>query len=1037
MKQSWISSLALATFGLSATLVTTYFVHNATHDRDLERFTRLAERLGGDVDQHGKQFDLALRAIRGFFKASQRVEYHEFLSVTGAIDLQKQMPGVDGVIYVERVGNDPQDINAFQQELAEQGLAFASLPAVDSNTVDSSADKQPPGKGLQDGRLLVKFIQLPDNTEHIAGFEFGTDPVHIAAIERAVRTRQAQVVPRKSFMAQQEKSSQYLYMLPCFASQSGQTAAAPETLSGLLILPLDADETFRELDKVADGELAFQLFDGPDHSPEHLVTASNEVLADPDNRQLSSTLPVPLGATTWDIQVLPSTQFRCSGSLVVYMVSGAGLLCTSFIAGLVLLLSSDAARAQRIARGMTADLKRLALVAERTTSAVVITDTHSRVLWVNDAFHRITGFTLEDVIGKVPGHVLQNENTDQETVEAIRQALRSRTAFQGEILNRSKNGQEYWVSLDIQPLLDDEGTHIGFLAVENDVTERRRAAAALAEATQRTECALDGGKLAIWDWDLVKNELAFDRRWYEIVRRDQQSSSSAADFWVGLVHADDRARFNQVVEDCISGAVPVFETEFRLQVPDGGYVWLMSRGHGSMRNEQGIATRMIGTLVEITDRKNGELALRRSEALATAIFNASSDAVCLLNDGVILDCNASALPLFGFSAREEIIGKSVLEFSPEFQSDGMTTVDKLNSVLAHFYSHGRARFEWTHIKPDGTVFEVDVSLFSFEVEGAYRIYSFVRDISKRKELERQLAQAQKLESIGQLAAGVAHEINTPMQCVFSNVEYLQDSVAKIFRFADAYRHLRFEEDAPEKIQALIAQAEATCKFDRLRQDMVDAIQESASSAQRVIEIVRAMKTMAHPGTTDKVHTNLNKLIEDASIISRNCWKYVSNFETDFDPAIDSVALLPAQMSQVILNLIVNAADAIAEKLGAEPATLGTITARTRLCPDAVLIELCDTGIGMPDRVKQRVFDPFFTTKDVGKGTGQGLAIAYDVIVNQHRGKISVDSEPGVGTKFSIRLPLENANHAFVTPASRTQRRSLAQCHYELRNSLRY
>lgn len=1012
MKQSWISSLALATLGVGATLVTAYCVHNATHNRDLERFTRLAERLHGDVDQHGSQFDLALRAIRSFFAASRHVEYEEFLSVADAIDLQGQMPGVGGVIYVERVGNDPVALNAFRQELEQQGLGVVSLPALNSHS-----DHQPSDSLWQDGRLLVKYIQLPDKAKHVAGFEFGTDPDHLAAIECAARSGQAQIVRRRSFMAQQDNSSQYLYMLPYFANMHGQASGVTSaaTLSGLLLLPIDADETFRELDKVADGELAFQLYDAQDHTTAHLVTSSSLLQADPDNWRLKTTLTVPLGAATWDIHVLPSTNFRRSSSLVVWVVSCAGLVCTSFIAGLVLLLSSDVARAQRIARGMTADLKRLALVAERTTSAVVITDTHSRVLWVNDAFHRITGYTLSDVSGKVPGHMLQSEHTDPETVAAIRQALRTRTAFRGEILNKGKEGQEYWLSIDIQPLLDDEGTHIGFLAVENDVTERRRAAAALAEATQRTECALDGGKLAIWDWDLIKNELAFDRRWYEIVRRDQLSSSSAADFWVGLVHPDDRARFNQVVEDCISGAVPVFETEFRLQVPDGSYVWLMSRGHGSMRNEKGIATRMIGTLVEITDRKKSELALRRSEALAMAIFNASSDAVCLLNDGVVLDCNASALPLFGFGSREQIVGKSVLEFSPEFQSDGSSTIEKLTSVLSHFHNHGRARFEWTHLKPDGTIFEVDVSLFSFEVDGEYRTYSFVRDISQRKELERQLAQAQKLESIGQLAAGVAHEINTPMQCVFSNVEYLQDSMEKIFRFADAYRHLRLEEDAPDKIQALIAQAEATCKFDRLRKDVVDAIQESASSAERVIEIVRAMKTMAHPGTTDKVHTNLNKLIEDASIISRNRWKYVSNFETDFDPAINSVALLPAQMSQVILNLIVNAADAIAEKLGAEPETLGTITAHTRLCEDAVLIELCDTGIGMPDRVKRRVFDPFFTTKDVGKGTGQGLAIAYDVIVNQHRGKISVDSEPGVGTKFSIRLPLEYANHAFVTP----------------------
>lgn len=1011
MKQSWISSFALATLGFGATLITAYFVHNATHNRDLERFTRLAERLRFDVDQHANQFDLALRAVRSFFAASQRVENDEFLSVANAIDLRSKMPGVDGAIYVERISHTPRALGEFKNDLESQGIKCARLPEVDQDSDQTLADP------ASASHLLVKYIQATDQSNHAAGIEFGTDPDHNEAIERAAKTGLAQVVARKTFMTEQPKSSQYLYMLPCFAENSTPktNSLGTPTLQGLLLLPIDAEQTFFELDKVADGELAFRLYNSQEHTAEHLVTSSNIAQADPDNEQLKSTLNVPLGATSWDILAEPSSAFRRTNSLVVWLVSGAGLLCTSFIAGLVLLLSSDAARAQRMARGMTADLKRLALVAERTTSAVVITDTESHVLWINDAFQHITGYDLDDVIGKVPGHVLQNEHTDQATIAEIRHALKTRTGFQGEILNRHKSGREYWVSLDIQPLLDDDGTHIGFVAVENDVTERRRAAAALADATQRTECALDGGKLAIWDWDLVKNELAFDRRWYEVVRRDPQSHTAAADYWVNLVHTDDRAHFNKVVEDCISGTAPTFETEFRLLTPDGSYVWLMSRGHGNVRNEHGIATRMIGTIVEITDRKNSELALRRSEALATAIFNASSDAVCLIHEGVIHDCNASALPLFGFSSREDIIGKSVLEFSPEYQTDGMTTVEKLTSVLAHFNHQGRARFEWTHVKPDGTIFDVDVSLFSLEVDGEFRTYSFVRDISQRKELERQLAQAQKLESIGQLAAGVAHEINTPMQCVFSNVEYLQDSLEKIFNFADAYRTLRLQEDAPQKILALIAQAEATCKFDRMRKDIVDAIQESASSAQRVIEIVRAMKTMAHPGTTDKVHTNLNKLIEDASIISRNCWKYVSTFQSDFDPAIDSVALLPAQMSQVILNLIVNAADAIGEKLGAEPETLGTITARTRLCSDCVLIELSDTGIGMPERVKQRVFDPFFTTKEVGKGTGQGLAIAYDVIVNQHHGKISVDSEPGNGTTFSIRLPLENANHAFSSP----------------------
>jgi signal transduction histidine kinase len=278
------------------------------------------------------------------------------------------------------------------------------------------------------------------------------------------------------------------------------------------------------------------------------------------------------------------------------------------------------------------------------------------------------------------------------------------------------------------------------------------------------------------------------------------------------------------------------------------------------------------------------------------------------------------------------------------------------------------------------------------------------DITKRKELERQLAQSQTLEAIGQLAAGVAHEINTPMQCVFSNVEYLQSSIAKVFELADSYRSLPFSCELSENLVSQIDAIEQLCRFESVRAGAEDAIREAADGSQRVIEIVRAMKTMSHPGTANKTPTDLNRLLTDAIIIARNHWNHVANLRVDLDPDIGEFPALPAPLSQVILNLLINAADAIAEKLGSDPVERGEIIVRSYSTGDGVGIEVQDSGCGIPENIKDRIFDPFYTTKEVGKGTGQGLAIAYDVVVNRHQGRIDACASPGGGTLFCVWLP---------------------------------
>ena len=219
----------------------------------------------------------------------------------------------------------------------------------------------------------------------------------------------------------------------------------------------------------------------------------------------------------------------------------------------------------------------------------------------------------------------------------------------------------------------------------------------------------------------------------------------------------------------------------------------------------------------------------------------------------------------------------------------------------------------------------------------------------------------------------------------------------------ACRHDRVDDALLNRIETEIEEID----WDYLAEEIPSAIEQSREGVQRVTSIVRAMKEFSHPGTKEKVLLDINKIIDTTVTISRNEWKYVADLEMDLDESLPSVPCLSDEMSQVFLNLIVNAAQAIGEQLGDNPeGPKGTIRITTRPLEREVEIRISDTGPGIPEEVRQKIFDPFFTTKDPGKGTGQGLAIARDVVVHKHGGAIEVESEPGQGAVFIIRLPLE-------------------------------
>ncbi|MGD8529942.1 MAG: ATP-binding protein, partial [Syntrophobacterales bacterium] len=287
-------------------------------------------------------------------------------------------------------------------------------------------------------------------------------------------------------------------------------------------------------------------------------------------------------------------------------------------------------------------------------------------------------------------------------------------------------------------------------------------------------------------------------------------------------------------------------------------------------------------------------------------------------------------------------------------------------------------------------------------------FAIVTDITERKNLESQLLQAQKLEGIGQLAAGIAHEINTPTQYVLNNTGFLEESFGDLLQLVNAHRS--FVADLTQRgiEQTGVAELEdlgQELDFDFLAEEIPKALESNREGLERISKIVLSIKEFAHPGQEKKQLADLNRAIENTVTVARNEWKYVAEVETDLDPDLPPVPCVVGEINQVFLNLMVNAAQAIADQPEAKGEIKGRIAISTKRDNDVVEIRIADNGPGIPEAHLGRIFDPFFTTKEPGKGTGQGLAIAYRAIVTNHHGELLVDGLEEDGTTFIIRLPL--------------------------------
>jgi PAS domain S-box-containing protein len=597
-----------------------------------------------------------------------------------------------------------------------------------------------------------------------------------------------------------------------------------------------------------------------------------------------------------------------------------------------------------------------------------------------------------------------------------------------------QNGR--WFILQLSPIRDEKGDVCQVVKLVRDVSKRRKMEEALRASEEQYRMIYDSSRDAILQATTEGELVGANQTAIAMFRcRDEAQLLSCGLSGVSAVYQEDGTKSSEKVKAMLAETVEKGPHQFE---------WVHRRLDGTEflasvhLTPMTVAGRQLvhGTLRDVTHQKRAAEALRESEEKFRSIASSAQDAIVMMDSyGNISFWNNAAEKIFGYP-RHQAIGRPVHQLLsmpsarqgfqgafPEFQRSG----------------HGRLigrTVETDAVRADGAVFPIEISLSAVRLKNEWHALAIIRDISARKqaegelrehrerlaelveersqkliEAERQMLQAEKLASVGRLAAGVAHEINTPVQYIGDNLTALEDFVGDLARMIELYRGLVADlprDPGVEEKRAAIAEAEAAADLEFILADAPQAIAQGKEGVQRVSQIVRAMKDFSHADRGQANSIDLNHALASTLTVARNEYKYHAEIETFF-AALPPVECFASELNQVFLNLVINAAHAIAAT--GQP---GKITVRTHWTDeDHVEVTITDTGTGIPEEIRTQIFDPFFTTKEVGQGTGQGLSIAHQIVVGKHRGKLWFETEMGKGTTFHVRIPISMPNDSAV------------------------
>lgn len=674
----------------------------------------------------------------------------------------------------------------------------------------------------------------------------------------------------------------------------------------------------------------------------------------------------------------------------------------------------------------------LQLVIDNLPQHIFWKDRNGIYLGCNENFAQEAGIDNKaDIMGKTDSDLDWNNIGVNYNDIVDRDIIDSNTAQYHIINSRIRaDGKEIWIDTCKIPMRDHCGNIIGILVSYESITERKEAESGVQHYREQLEKLVSERTLYLDNANNeLKEQLDFLQQLIDVIPnpiyyKDTDlrcmGCNCAFEEYIGekreniigksvfdILPKEAAEKHNNYDLEIFCNPEQHQQIEEEIMHKNGSKHYLVCN-KAAYKDSKGRVAGLIGILNDITDLKNTQDSLIElgieNEALIRSI---SSFLIGVDSNGLIKVWNKKAENIFGIKS-EKVKG---LHFT---DCGCLWEWEKINAGINQcIYNREPVRIDdIVFTKKDGKSGYLGITLNPMFLEETDQTGFLLMgaDITERKQMEFQFAQANKLESIGQLAAGIAHEINTPIQYIGDNILFLRDAYDDIERLVGYFRQLMDAVKNGERTDSIVDEAQKSIEemdLDYLTREIPLAIKQTQEGVAQVAKIVRSMKDFSHPGEDVKADVDINHTLENIITVSRNEWKYAADIETDFDESLPMVFGHAGELNQVFLNIIVNAAHAVSDVVNKSPDKKGVIFLSTRKKDDWVEITIRDTGTGIPENIQARIFDPFFTTKEVGKGTGQGLAISHSIIVQKHGGRISFETQEGCGTAFTICLPVRN------------------------------
>jgi len=714
---------AVLIFGVGLSILAVQRTETAIRQEVKAEFHRMADRLTSEVERRANLPAYGLRGTRGVYAASKSVERSEFRAYVESRNLKDEFPGVLGLGVIERVKRD--DLPAF----------------VKDQQLDDAPGFQVKTSGCAEELYVITYMDPLDPNGVLLGLDVGSDPDIRRALEIAIRSGEPTIATRTQVLSGQRNS--YLFLTPIY--KNGTAPKTPEeretALRGLAFAPVLVAEAFQGAVDWAEGLVSVELFDGKQAKRENLLFGSEDSLAQADDQNTRSSYgkrlffelrTISVGGNDWSIGIYTTKKFEQAIDRTTPALIGAGgVVLTTLLAAVLWFLGRGKARATQLAEEMTQELRaseveanrarveaeRLAEIARRTSNAVVITDPLGRIEWINEGFTRITGYQLVDVKGKRPGDVLQGPATDKFEAKRMGDAIRRGEGSTTELINYSKDGREYIVGIEIRPLHDDHGNLNGFMAIESDVSERRRAEervrSAVAMLSRTGAMAHVGG----WELDTITNRLIWSDEVYRI-HELEVGSPITVEKAISFYAEESQSTITGAVEEGIANGQG-WDLEMPLITAKGRQIWVRTQGEAIFHD--GRPVRLFGAFQDVTEQHEAREELARHAVEMERLKNAADAASRAKSEFLANMSHEIRTPLTAILGYADLLhDEGELSKAPERR---VQTIDTIRNAGQHLLTVINDILDLSKIEADKmTVESVETMIVDLlvEVEGLFR-----------------------------------------------------------------------------------------------------------------------------------------------------------------------------------------------------------------------------------------------------------------------------------------------------------------------------